>query len=44
MIHARTEAIYKNVIDLIVKKINPYDFKVLLSLKEYKKERVKYFI
>ena len=44
MIHARTEEIYKNVVDLIVKKINPYDFKMLLSLKEYKKERIRYFI
>jgi len=43
MIHARNREQCENIISDIAKKINVNDYKPIYSLKEYKKERIKYF-
>jgi len=43
MIHARTKKQCENIISDIAKKIDVNDYKPIYSLKEYKKERIKYF-
>jgi len=43
MIHARNREQCENIISDIAKKIDVNDFKPIYSLKEYKKETIKYF-
>ena len=43
MIHAKTKEKCENIISDIARKIDVIDYKPIYSLKEYKKERIKYF-
>jgi len=43
MIHTKTKEKCENIISDIKRKINVIDYKPIYSLKEYKKERIKYF-